>query len=368
MLSEGSVLAGYRVVSLLGSGGMGSVYLADHPTLPRYDALKVLSAELSRDGDFRARFLREAEVAASLDHPNIVAVYDRGQTDDDQLWIAMQYVDGTDAEAAIESGGMTPHRAVHIVAEVAKGLDHAHARKIVHRDIKPANFLLSGPPGANERVLLGDFGIARALDDVGMTATGSFMATVPYAAPEVLGGMPIDGRSDIYSLGCTLFRLLTGMTPFPATNGMAAVMMAHLQQPPPRVTDAVPTLPPALDAVIAIAMAKEPAARFPTAYALAEAAATALRNPTARIAGPTVMTPPPRWEGPRPQTAFLHQPQQHQPPAHLTDRHADGHLAAARASPQAQDARDRRSRRRRHGSGRRRCGGLVAARRLERVR
>jgi serine/threonine protein kinase len=280
MLTAGSMVGGYRIERELGAGGMGSVYLAAHPTLPRRDALKVLSRELSRDPDFRTRFTREADVAASLDHPQIVAVYNRGQTDEGQLWIAMQFVDGTDADAALRAGGMTPSRAVHIVAEVAKALDFAHAHTVVHRDIKPANFLLSGPVGPDERVLLGDFGIARALDDVGLTATGAVMATIAYAAPEVLSGMPFDGRADIYSLGCTLFRLLTGKTPFSGVNGPAATMMAHLQQPPPRVTDVVPSLPSALDQVIAVAMAKDPGRRFGSATALGAAAFAALHDPS----------------------------------------------------------------------------------------
>lgn len=274
------MVAGYRIERVLGTGGMGTVYLAVNPTLPRRDALKVLSAEFSHDLDFRARFIREADVAAALDHPNIVSVYNRGQTERGELWIAMQFVDGTNADDALRAGRMTPQRAVHIVAEVAKALDYAHAHNVVHRDVKPANFLLSGPAGPDERVLLGDFGIARALDDVGLTVTGSVMATVAYAAPEVLASLPFDGRSDLYSLGCALFRLLTGKTPFSGANGMAAVMMAHLQQPPPRVTDSVPSLPAALDQVIAIAMAKDPAARFASAGALAEAAGIALRDGT----------------------------------------------------------------------------------------
>jgi serine/threonine-protein kinase len=261
---------------------MGTVYLAADPNLPRQTALKVLSAELSRDRDFRARFIREADMAAALEHPQIVSVFSRGQTEDGQLWIAMQFVDGIDADAALYVGTMTPHRAVHIITQVARALDFAHARNVVHRDIKPGNFLLSGPVGPDERVLLGDFGIARAFDDVGLTATGSVLATVAYAAPEVLSNAPIDGRVDIYSLGCALFRLLTGMTPFPATNGAAAVMSAHLFSPPPRVTDAVPSLPAALDHVIAVAMAKNPAARFGSASALAEAAARALHDPKFR--------------------------------------------------------------------------------------
>jgi eukaryotic-like serine/threonine-protein kinase len=291
MLTVGSVVAGYRIERELGVGGMGAVYLVANPVLPRYDALKVLSPELSRDPDFRARFIREADVAASLQHPQIVSVYSRGQTDDDQLWIAMQFVDGTDADDALRAGVMTPARAVHIVGEVAKALDYAHQKNIVHRDVKPANFLLSGPVNAQEQVLLGDFGIARALDDVGLTATGSVMATVAYAAPEVLSGLRFDGRADIYSFGCTLFRLLTGKTPFSGSNGQVAVMMAHLQRPPPRVTDFVPGLPPALDHVIATAMAKDPGARFPSASALAHAAAAALRDPTLALRAPLPPVP-----------------------------------------------------------------------------
>ncbi len=220
MLSPGTVVAGYRIERLLGSGGMGEVYQAAHPNLPRFDALKVLNAQLSQDPDFRVRFLREADVAARLDHPNIVSIYNRGQTEQGQLWIAMQFVDGTDADRALESGAMTPARAVHIVGEVAKALDHAHGQGVVHRDVKPANFLLSGPTGPDERVLLGDFGIARALGDAGLTVTGSVVATLSYAAPELLSGQPFDGRADLYSLGCALFRLLTGKAPFCWAQGL----------------------------------------------------------------------------------------------------------------------------------------------------
>jgi serine/threonine protein kinase len=335
MLTAGTVVGGYRIERVLGAGGMGAVYLAAHPTLPRHDALKVLSAELSRDPDFRARFIREADVASALDHPNIVSVYNRGQTDSGELWIAMQYVDGTDADDALRAGTMTPQRAVYIVGEVARALDYAHAHNVVHRDVKPANFLLSGPIGPDERALLGDFGIARALDDVGLTVTGSVMATVAYAAPEVLSGLPFDGRADLYSLGCTLFRLLTGKTPFSAANGMAAVMLAHLQQPPPRVTALVPSLPAALDAVIATAMAKDPAARFPSATALAQAASAALTDRTASIAAlwqpvptrevnsyPLRDTSSPWWQhsGPRTAMGAPGSLAQHGPPPVVTTR------------------------------------------------
>ncbi len=325
MLKAGEVVSGYRIERVLGSGGMGMVYLAANPTLPRLDALKVASAELSLDPDFRARFAREADVASRLDHPQIVSVYNRGESADGRLWIAMQFVDGTDADAALRAGTMTAPRAVHIITEVAKALDFAHSHNVIHRDIKPANFMLAGPTDAGERVLLGDFGIARALDDVGLTATGSVMATVDYAAPEVLGGMPFDGRADIYSLGCALFRLLTGKTPFRGTNGPAAVIMAHLQKPPPRVTDLNPSLPRAFDDVIRIAMAKNPAARFPSAIALAHAAQAALTDSTAAMRAPVPTTDvnahqsdfaatAPAWWGPEGPRAALAAPAPPPPP------------------------------------------------------
>ena len=285
MLSAGFVFAGYRIERVLGAGGMGTVYLARDPDLPRSDALKVLSTELSRDADFRARFIREADVAAALEHHNIVSIHRRGEFEG-QLWIAMQFVDGTDADAALRAGTMTPARAVYIIGQVAKALDYAHQRGVVHRDVKPANFLLSGPVGPEERVLLGDFGIARAFDDVGLTVTGSVTATVAYAAPEVLAGQAVDGRADLYSLACTLFRLLTGRAPFATANGSAAVMAAHLHAPPPKVTDVMPGLPAQLDQVIATAMAKDPALRFSSARSLAEAASAALEDQRASITAP----------------------------------------------------------------------------------
>lgn len=294
-LEAGAEVSGYRIERVLGSGGMGSVYLAADPVLPRSVALKVLSAELSADPTFRARFLREADLAATLDHPNIVAVYSRGESEDGQLWIAMQYVPGSDAQLETDAGRMTPARAVRIAAEVAKALDYAHKRGLVHRDVKPANFLLAD---GDERILLADFGIARALDDsANLTGTGNLMTTVAYAAPETLAGDEVDGRADIYALGCSLFRMLTGQAPFAAAGGIPAVMAAHLYAPPPSVTAVSPTLPAGLDAVIATAMAKEPAARYPTATALAEAAAAALDGAggggTAEWEAPAPPPPPP---------------------------------------------------------------------------
>ncbi|MCV7192668.1 sensor domain-containing protein [Mycolicibacterium brumae] len=269
---------------------MGTVYAVDDPALPRVDALKVLSSELSADPQFRARFLREADIAAVLDHPNIVSVYDRGETRDRQLWIAMQFVDGTDADDALKAGTMTTQRALHIAAAVADALDYAHSRAMVHRDVKPANFLLAGPIGDDERVLLGDFGIARALDDAAHhTATGSVMATMPYASPEAIEGVKVDGRADQYSLACSLYRMLTGRLPFDSATGVAATMMAHLTAPPPRVSETAPWLPAALDGVFATGMAKDPAQRFGSCLDLVAAARAAFGTvsadgPTAAIA------------------------------------------------------------------------------------
>ena len=171
----------------------------------------MLSAELSADDQFRRRFERGAELAATLDHPNIVTVYARGEADG-QLWMAMQLVAGSDADKELREGRMTPQRAVAIVSEVTKALDYAHRRNLLHGDVKPANFLL-GPD--DERIFLADFGIARALDEaVHLTQTGVVMASVAYASPESLTGEAVDWRTDIYSLGCSLFRLLTQKAPF----------------------------------------------------------------------------------------------------------------------------------------------------------
>ncbi|MFL0243264.1 protein kinase domain-containing protein [Mycobacterium sp. SMC-17] len=282
----GEVVSGYRIEGVLGQGGMGTVYRVANPSLPRSDALKILSAELSRDDTFRARFEREAAVAATLDHPNIVAVYARGQTESGQLWIAMQYVAGTDASDHLARENMTPVRAVRIITEVAKALDYAHRRGIVHRDIKPANFLLAPDAhGDEERVFLADFGIARALDDAAhLTTDGTVMASVAYASPEALAGNAVDYRADIYSLGCSLYTLLTRKSPYGGLpGGVPAIVTAHMQAPAPRATAIVPGLPHAIDAVIAKAMAKDPAQRYQSARELAEAAAEAINDRTTAI-------------------------------------------------------------------------------------
>lgn len=312
MVSVGSVVAGYRIERVLGTGGMGSVYLAKNPTLPRRDALKVLDAELSRDRAFRERFIREADIVSQFDHPGIVSVYGRGETSDGELWIALQYVDGTDAEEALRAGTMTPHRAVHIVGEVAKALDYAHQRNVVHHDVKPSNLLLSDEIGDGERVFLSDFGVARPIEDADREMDRAFTATLAYSAPEVITGDPIDGRADIYSLGCTLFRLLTGRQPYFQADGVVGTIRAHLQQAQPRVSEHLLWATPDLDAVIAKALAKDPAQRFGSAREFAAAASAAVRQaaPPAGSAAPYRAIPaaPPPRRVPPPRSAPVERP------------------------------------------------------------
>lgn len=275
MLNEGDVFAGYTIRGVLGRGGMGSVYLAQHPRLPRLDALKLLNRELFADDEMRARFEREADVVAGLDHPCIVTVFDRG-VENGQPWISMLYIDGVDA-ASVDPAGYPPHRAVQIVGHIATALDYAHAKGVLHRDVKPANILLANPGG--ERVFLTDFGIARLRDDAShLTQAGSVNATITYASPEQLSGLALDGRADQYSLACTLFWLLTGRTPFQSTN-TAAVIAGHLQQPPPPIRAIRPDLPMALESVLARALAKRPEERFASCSEFATAAWHALTVP-----------------------------------------------------------------------------------------
>lgn len=285
MYEVGSVVSGYRIEQVLATGATGTVYLAKNPTLPRRDALKVLSAELSHDPAFRERFVREGDVAALLEHPNIVSIYNRGESEDGQLWIAMQYIAGTDAEAALQDGAMNPKRALRIVSEVAKALDYAHQNGVIHHDVKPGNVLLANTRDDEEQVLLSDFGVSHAPGVPADGADSIVAITLAYAAPEVIAGATIDGRADIYSLGCTLFRLLTGKQPFYRAEGTTALAMAHLHQPPPKVSDLLPQATRQLDVVMARAMTKKPQDRFASAREFAAAATAAANslteNPTA---------------------------------------------------------------------------------------
>lgn len=262
-LASGSEFAGFTIVDLLGAGGMGEVYLVEHPRLPRREALKILPAEVSADAEFRARFTREADLAAALWHPHIVGVHDRGECDG-QLWISMDYVDGTDAGRLLGKkfpAGMPPDNALAIVVAIAEALDYAHEHDLLHRDVKPANILLTQPSTGTGRIILADFGIARRVDDVsGLTATNMTVGTITYAAPEQLTGRPLDARADQYSLAATAYRLLCGAPPFAHSNP-AAVIGCHLNSPPPRLRDARPDLG-SLDAAISRAMSKQPGDRY----------------------------------------------------------------------------------------------------------
>jgi serine/threonine protein kinase len=262
-IEVGQVFAGYTIERVLGSGGMGTVYLAAHPRLPRKDALKVLPTDLTTDPEFRARFLREADLAAGLSHPHIVSIHDRGE-DDGHFWIAMDYVAGTDAAELLRQyypHGMPVGEALPIVNAVGSALDYAHQRGLLHRDVKPANVLLAEPDGQERRAFLADFGIARRIDDAaGLTATNMTVGTVAYAAPEQLKGEAIDGRADQYALACTAFHLLTGAPPYVHSNP-AVVITRHVIAPPASIGERRPELA-ALDWVFAVAMAKIPSARF----------------------------------------------------------------------------------------------------------
>ncbi|MEC3917819.1 serine/threonine-protein kinase [Nocardia sp. CDC160] len=287
--TPGTLFAGYRIERQLGAGGMGVVYLARHPRLPRLDAIKVLPPNFSAAAEFRARFLREAELAAQLDHRNIVAVHDRG-TEDGRLWIAMEFVDGVDAAELLRRTGALPgERVVTLVRDVARGLDEAHRSGMLHRDVKPANILIESGAEDAERVLIADFGIARAAGEgTALTEVGTVMGTLAYTAPEVLAEGQVDHRADVYALGCTVFELLTGRKPFPR-DSVVAVITAHLEEPPPRVRELRPELPPKIDAVIARAMAKNPDDRQSSCGALAAAVADAFGHavePTLLVARP----------------------------------------------------------------------------------
>ncbi|CAM3020759.1 serine/threonine protein kinase [Mycobacterium intermedium] len=262
-LAEGSTFAGYTIIRQLGAGGMGEVYLAQHPRLPRQDVLKILRTDVSADEEYRERFHREADTAASLWHPHVVAVHDRGETDG-QLWIDMDYVDGTDAGELLREKypeGMPGAMVTQIVTAVAEALDYAHENKLIHRDVKPANILIAHPESRDCRIMLADFGIAGLVgESTGLTATNMTVGTVSYAAPEQLMGEDLDGRADQYALAVSAFQLLTGAPPFQHSNA-AVVISQHLSASPPAIGDRRPDLQP-LDPVFAKALSKQPKDRY----------------------------------------------------------------------------------------------------------
>lgn len=293
-LGVGQKFADYIVVRRLGAGGMGEVYLAQHPRLPRRDALKLLARDVSADPIFRERFLREADLASTLWHPHIVGVHDRGEYHG-QLWISMDNVDGQDAGSLITQkypAGMPQELVTTIVTAVASALDYAHKKGLLHRDVKPANILLTHlDDDGEQRILLTDFGIARTIDDVsGLTATNTTLGTVAYTAPEQLMGDQIDGRADQYSLAATTYHLLTG-TPLFDDSNPAVVISRHFNTEPPTLADTRPELA-ALDPVLAAGLAKDPNDRFATCADFARAlAAQACATAASTPAAPTTPAP-----------------------------------------------------------------------------
>jgi serine/threonine protein kinase len=263
-LQAGTLFAGYQIDRLLGVGGMGEVYLARHPNLPRHDALKVLAENLSDNPEYRARFLEEANLACRLRHPNIVGVHDRGEYQD-RLWISMDYIEGRYLEQAIKQEGPFAYpRALNIIRGVALALTDLHNNQLMHRDVKPANILLARQ-GGEEKAYLTDFGIARELaDQLGLTAaSNSATMSVPYASPERLSlpSFQLDRRVDVYGLGCVMYEMLTARRAFPATD-MNQLFHAVVDEYPPPPSRLVPNLPPGIDDVIFRALAKNRDQRY----------------------------------------------------------------------------------------------------------
>ncbi len=266
-------IASYQMVEEIGRGGMAVVYRARDVRLGRWVALKVLAGDLARDDAFRRRFIRESRAAATVDHPNIIPIFDAGEAGG-VLFIAMRYVGGQDVHSLLNRAGpLPPARAAGIVAQVASALDAAHACGLVHRDVKPANMLLGGlaEDGSEDHVYLSDFGISKTSQaTTNLTLTGQVLGTLNYLAPEQIEGRTVDGRADAYSLACAAFEMLAGAPPFRRDQSLA-VMWAQLSAPPPALTSARPDLPAAVDQVMFRGLAKAPEERYPSCRAFAAA-------------------------------------------------------------------------------------------------
>jgi serine/threonine protein kinase len=274
-LAEGAVVGGCRIDGLLGRGGMGVVYRATQVALQRSVALKVITPELAQDAEFRSRFQDEWRAAGRLDHPNIVPIYQAGE-DAGRLYVVMRLIEGTDLRGVEDrEGALEPGRAIGILGQIARALDEAHAKGLVHRDVKPANILIARGRDGGEWAYLTDFGLTKGTtsDAARQTQTGQWVGTPDYIAPEQVQGGKVDGRADIYALGCVLFEALTGRLPF-AQDELVAKVMARMQGDAPRPSSLNPALAP-FDAAIASALARDPAARPATAGAVLEQAQAA---------------------------------------------------------------------------------------------
>ncbi|MGB9308819.1 MAG: serine/threonine-protein kinase, partial [Mycobacterium sp.] len=340
---EGTPFGRYRLIGLLGRGGMGEVWRAYDPVNDRDVALKVLPANYAGDQVFQERFRREARAAAGLDEPHVVPIYDSGEIDG-RLFVSMRLVKGHDLQELIDDGPLPPARAVGIIEQIASALHAAHEVGLVHRDVKPSNILVAKADFA----YLIDFGIARAAEETGLTSTSVTIGTWAYMAPERFkkGGVA-DARADIYALACVLHQALTGQQPFSA-DAIEQIVVAHMLEPPPRPSELQPGIPTAMDDVIATGMAKDPDNRYATTVELANAAHDAITTPPAPPSEPTLLgdappatpTPapalqdeqPPRVSGP---TLLDDQVRPMQPPAPdaVWQQPADLHLASTQQRP-----------------------------------
>ena len=312
----GTTLDGkYRLDTVLGRGGMGSIYRATHLMLDKPVAVKLINADLAPSPEMVRRFQREARAASNLNHPNIAAAFDLGQTTDGTLYIAMELVSGQSLKEAIRTGGpMASVRIVRILGQVASALAAAHANGIIHRDLKPQNIMLTQAAGGGEVAKLLDFGIAKTFDDnaTQLTSTGLVLGTPQYMSPEQAAGRPIDGRSDLYSLGIILFEMLVGEVPFndPSTP---AVLVKHLTEPAPPPSKRRPDLaiPVAIESVALRCLEKEPGARYQTATEFAtalEQAGVAYGAGASAVANEATVIVTPRTETPTQRTAPIATP------------------------------------------------------------
>ena len=286
---EGTPFGRYRLVELLGRGGMGEVWRAHDTDTDRIVAIKLLPAHFSDNEEFQRRFRREAHAAARLNTPHVVPIHNYGEIDG-RLYVDMRLIEGRDLQTVLADGPLEPARAVRIIEGVALALHAAHQVGLLHRDVKPSNILLD----SNDFAYLIDFGIARALDETRMTKSGNTIGTFQYIAPERLGTRPQeDARADIYSLACVLYECLTGRPPF-AGDTMAGLVAAHLNTPPPRPSSINPNVPATFDQVVATGMAKDPDRRYATTVELADAALDAITTPLASPSEPTLLGDAPR--------------------------------------------------------------------------
>jgi serine/threonine protein kinase len=290
-LVEGTPFGRYRLIELLGRGGMGEVWRAHDPDIDRVVAMKVLPAQFNDDPTFQERFRREARAAAGLDEPHVVPIHEVGEVDG-RMYVTMRLIKGRDLQSLIADGPLPPARAIGIVEQIASALHAAHEIGLVHRDVKPSNILVA----ADDFAYLIDFGIARAVDETGLTNTGSVIGTWAYMAPERLNTGSSDARADIYALTCVLHEALTGERPFPG-NSLEQQVVGHLTSPPPRPSSLRWEVPVPLDDVIATGMAKDPDARYATAREMSKAARASLAAPNPTRASPPA---PPTVQAARP--------------------------------------------------------------------